>query len=316
MTLRTLFASSCALAVLALSACSTPSEPTPTRAADEAEPAAPPTVSDEAEQDRTVTPPDDWIDTRVDDARDRLQATEAGELVWQSIEAHGGLERWFANGPLFFHFDYRPLSEAKTVRDTYQLVDTWSSRAVHEMAEDRDVRFGWTGQEAWIHPAKADLDINARFWALTPYYFIGMPFVLADSGVNLERLDDQQLLGETYQMVKVTFEDEAGDAPDDYYVMYFNPDTHKVRALRYVVSYPGFFPDGGHSDEKLMLFEGEQTVEGITFAEHFPTHAWDAEAGEPGDKVTAIELTDVEFRPETEADFFELPSGAEVVEGY
>lgn len=263
----------------------------------------------------TATPRDEWIQKRVDKARKRLTDSEAGKLVWRSIEAHGGLERWFANGPLFFRFDYQPAGD-RTARDTYNTVDTWSARARQELADNRDKQFGWDGKRAWQRPADGEFKINARFWALTPYYFVGMPFVLADSGVRLEKTGTAELHGSQHDVIKATFGEGVGDSPDDYYIVYLDSESGHFGGLRYIVSYPGFFPDGGHSDEKLMVFEGEQTVGGITFAETFPTYAWHEDEGERGDLVTEISMTDVEFRPETPDGYFEPPEDARLLEGY
>lgn len=297
---------------LALTACQSAPEQQPKQ--DPVEEETTDEVAEELE-DQTATPPESWVTERVAESKERLQASEAGKLVWSSIEAHGGLQRWFENGPLHFRFNYQPLGDG-TARDTYQTIDTWSSRARHQLADNQDVEFGWDGQQAWKKPADAELSVNPRFWALTPHYFVGMPFVLGDPGVNLEMVGEKELQGESYNVVKATFDDGTGDAPDDYYVLYLHPDTNKLRALRYVVSYPGFFPEGGHTPEKIMLYEGEQTVEGITFAKNFPTHKWDTEAEKPLDKVTAIEMSDVEYRPDTPKAYFDVPEEAKVLEGY
>lgn len=265
----------------------------------------------EAEEYDLAIPRDAWVADRVEDSRERLQGSEAGEIVWKSIEAHGGLTRWFANGPIFFRFNYAPLGDS-TTRDTYQTVDTWSSMARHYYAVDEAEQFGWDGEQAWYVTQDDKLDINPRFWSLTPYYFIAMPFVLADPGVNLELVGEQSVDDETFDVVKVTFGEDVGDAPDDYYVLYFDKETRKVHGLRYIVSYEGFFPDGGHSPEKFMRFEGEQTVDDITLAKNFPTYKWNKEEGTVGEKVTAIELSEVEFKPDVEKSFFEVPEGAEI----
>ena len=299
--------------VAGLSACqSSPSKPAEQSATSE------PKLDEADEQPdepTTATPPQNWVDERVEASQKRLESSEAGTLVWQSIQAHGGLDRWFSNGPLYFRFTYEPLGD-RTTRDTYQTIDTWSSRARHQLASDRNTEFGWDGEHAWVAPDDAEVKVNARFWALTPYYFVAMPFVLADPGVNLELVGDKELRGQSYRVVKATFASGTGDAPDDYYVLYFEPDTKKVAALRYVVSYPGFFPEGGHSPEKLMIYDGEQTIDGINFAKTFPTHKWDTETQMPGKKVTAIEMSAVEFRSDTPSSYFEAPEHAKLLKGY
>jgi hypothetical protein len=258
----------------------------------------------------TVMPSEEAIASRIAEAQARLDSTEAGRLIWQAIGAHGGLQAWWSNGPLYFRFDYNPVGGEGI--DTYELVDTWSSRAVHWMASDTTVSFGWDGSAAWtLAPDSVDMP-NARFWSLTPYYFVAVPFVLADPGVQHAMDGSMTFEDKTYDLVRITFASGTGDAPDDYYVILLDPNTRHVRGLRYVVTYPGFFPDGGHTPEKLMMYDGGQTVDGITLAERFRAFPWND--GDPGDLATEVSITDVAFRPETPPHAFERPAGAEVQE--
>jgi hypothetical protein len=316
----------CTLSILATASCAPQSgeaqAPAPESATSSEEPGPAEEGSSAEESEpatKTATPKDSWVSDRVLEAQDRLSNSEAGELLLSSIEAHGGLERWYANGPLYFRFNYRPLEG--TARDTYQTVDTWASKARHQlagdkMAKDKNVEFGWDGESAWISPAGAEINNNARFWALTPYYFVAMPFVLADPGVNLEKTGTAELHGKPHDVIMATFGDDVGDSPDDYYVIYLDAETSRFGGLRYVVSYPGFFPEGGHSPEKLMVYEGDQVIDGITLAKQFPTYKWDPQTKERGEKVTEVTMTDVEFRPETLDSYFAAPEGAQVLEGY
>ena len=260
----------------------------------------------------TLVPADDVIAARVAEATARLEASEAGRLILAAIEAHGGLTPWFANGPVFFRFNYRPLG--RNPIDTYQLVDIWSSRAAHRLAADSSVGFGWSGEQAWRMPPEAELPTNARFWSLTPYYFIGIPFVFGDPGVLTATEGEMAFEGRTYDLVRVTYEAGTGDAPDDYYIVLVDRETRRVGGVRYVVSYPGFYPDGGHGAESLLVYDGAQTINGVTFPQTFRTFRWTDDG--PGDLRTETTLSDVVFKPETTADAFEVPPGAEVLEGY
>jgi len=262
-------------------------------------------------QGDSIVPSKKMIAARVADAKERLSASPEGKIVLESIEFHGGLEKWYSNGPLAFRFDYRPKDGKR--RNTYQIVDTWSSRARHQVLPDKKVEFGWTGEKAWIKPADAEDTMKARFWALTPYYFVAVPFVFADPGVILSDAGKQEFEGTTYDLIKVTFEEGTGDAPDDYYVVYFDPKTRRVAGLRYVVSYPGFFPEGGHSPEKFMAYDGQQKVEGIVFSETYRTFKWKGDTH--GELVTEVTLSDVSF-PDVKPGYFDVPKDAKELEGY
>ena len=266
--------------------------------------------------DGLAKPSDRDVSARVDAATARLEASEAGQTVLDAIEAHGGLATWYGNGPVHFEFAYvrldslgEPTGEPLT---TAQTIDTWSARAVHTVVADTSVSFGWTGAEAWAVPNAEAVPTNPRFWSLTPYYFAAMPFVLADEGVNLEMADTLAVEGTTYDQVYVTFADGTGDAPDDYYYLLVDPETRRVGGVRYVVSYGPFNPDGGHTPETIMLYDGAQTVDGVTLWEGFRSFAWsDSLRGPDGAKARGA-IAELAFRGDMADADFAMPEGAEV----
>ena len=258
-----------------------------------------------------AAPASDQVNARVAQAEERLNASEAGRRIWQAMEAHGGLSTWYANGPLYFQFNYQPLDDG-TPRNTYEVANYWSAQTRHQLAEDTTVQYGWDGQQAWATDTAA-IPYNVRFWSLTPYYFVGIPFVLGDEGVNLESLGEDTFEEKTYDLVKVTFGEGVGDAPDDYYVIYVGQEDHRVGAIRYIVSYPGYFPDGGHLPEKLMACDGAQTVGGITLPEGYRTFWWKEDAA--GEHITDISVSEVAFRPEIRQDYFDTPAEAVALSG-
>ncbi|MCM4169616.1 hypothetical protein KCTC52924_00400 [Arenibacter antarcticus] len=259
--------------------------------------------------------PESWVQNRVDKANKRLHATEAGKVVWKSMEAHGGLYKWYSNGYLSFRFNYQPLDGSEP-RDTYQTIDTWSNKARHVNVADSTAIFGWDGENAWVKAKDSTaFKYNMRFWALTPIYLAAQPLVLDGEGVNLELLPGIEYKGVPQDVVKVTFVSGTGDAPDDYYILYLDAKTHLLSALRYIVSYPGYFPNGGNNPEKFMELVSRKTINGITLPLKFNTF-WSTSGGQPkGEPVTTIELSRIEFQNQLEEDFFKRPNGAKLIEG-
>lgn len=256
--------------------------------------------------------PDSWIVKRIARTKDKLNGSAAGKVVWNAMEAHGGLETWYGNGPLSFRFNYRPL-DGKTARDSYQTIDTWSNKAKHTSAMDSTSHFGWTGKTAWIAAADSTaFAFDTKFWALTPLYFLGQPFILDGKGVNLELLPKTTYKNTNQDVVKVTFDPGTGDAPDDYYILYFREDTHRLTAIRYIVSYPAYFKDGGHLPEKFMEVIGGQMVDGIWFPTNYKTH-WLTDDAKPGEYITKIVVSDIEFKNTLSKNFFEVPDGARIL---
>jgi hypothetical protein len=283
--------------------------PSPPRAPAATPEAAPPPTP--APRDAGPIPADE-VQARVAASSARLLDSDGGRLVWDAIEAHGGLDRWLAGGTLGFDFDYRPLSDPAKRRHTRNRVDLWSARAVHEeLGEGADATFGWDGEVSWIVPGPDAFPGSVRFWATTPYYFVGMPFVLADPATRFEVLPDADREGTPHHLVKVTYEDGTGDSPDDYYVVYLHPETRRMSALRYVVAYPAWFEDGEHSPEKLMTLQGLRDSDGLLFASTLHTFGWDETAG-IGEQVTAIEVGPVTRGSVIPGGDFAPPPGATV----
>lgn len=261
--------------------------------------------------------PKDWVAKRVADAEKRLGESEGGRLVWEAIEAHGGLTKWLAAGTIAFEFDYRPLGKPERRMHTDNRVDLWRSRAWQkELGEDADATFGFDGETAWIVPGPDAFPAPARFWATTPYYFVGVPWVLADPGTKFDRMEDAELDGTSYRLVKVSYEQGTGDSPDDYYIAYIHPETKHVDAIRYVVSYPALVPEGEHTPEKLMRYLDQRDVDGLRVAHRYETYAYDVDSGERGEKVTEVDVKDVRFAKHWPADLFAAPDDAHIDESH
>ena len=192
-------------------------------------------------------------------------------------------------------------------RNTTQIVDTWNNKSVHHDLQEKTAAFGWDGKEAWVTTKDtAHFDFNLRFWALTPIYFLAQPFNFDGAGVVLEKLEDKKLGDVEYDAVKISFEKGTGDAPDDFYINYYDKKTHQLRALRYIVSYPKYFKNGGHSPEKMMTLHDFKTVKGITLPTSYKTYMLDENEGK-GAYVTDITVSDIQFLPKLKKEAFDRP---------
>ena len=169
--------------------------------------------------------------------RDAAVSDPGKELVMESIAAHGGKEKWYGSGQLQFQWKYHMTDRgADAVVDTIQTVDTKTMAVKHEVV-GKDITFGLNAGEDWIRPEGAEFTPPPRFWALTPFYFLGIPFVFNDENANFEKLAEQmEFEGKSYTQVKVTYDKEAGDSPDDYYVLLIDPETKLTRGAYYTVT--------------------------------------------------------------------------------
>lgn len=245
----------------------------------------------------------------------RLKAAgPAGAIVQRGIDRHGGLAAWFGGRAIAFDYRYDPVDgDAMASRQT---IDLLASRAYHEVLEPGKGRFAFNGERAWVLLEVPGFRAPPRFWSLTPYYFVGLPFVLGDPGVKLQIVpDDPAAAGlPPADVVKVTYESGTGDAPDDYYVLYFAKDDGRLLATRYIVSYAPMMKARGiaHTPEKLLVYSDLQKAGPLTLARVHTTYAFPE--GKRGDKVTDATVGDVVFPAEFDETRLDMPEGAAISE--
>ncbi|MEO1481813.1 MAG: hypothetical protein AAFU77_06885 [Myxococcota bacterium] len=238
----------------------------------------------------------------------RLEASEAGRVVLRGINTHGGLDAWFGGSALRFRYAYRPVD--RPARDTLQTVDLIRSRAYHDVYSPATGRMAFDGTDAWstFDPKL----IAARFWNLTPYYFVGMPFVFADPGLNLEVIDDAPSAAGLPKstVVRVTFGEAVGDAPDDYYIAYFAEADGRLLAVRYVVSYPAFFKGAevSHTPEKLLVFERVEPLGPLKVSRRHVFYAFGE--GKRGDVVSEAIVSETAYGVPFDESQLVMPAGA------
>ena len=241
----------------------------------------------------------------------KLSASPAGKIVLRATERHGGLDAWFAGKSLAFHYDYDPQAEGKPNRTSMQTIDLLRSRAYHDMTSPVQGQIGWDGTKAWstFDPSKA----APRFWSLTPYYFVAMPFVLGDPGVNLKIVPESAKAAglPPADVIKITFGADVGDAPDDYYYAYFAKDDGRMLALRYVVTYKPFMKPGmTHTPEKILVYEDLKPAGPLTLARTQRTYTFPK--GARGEFVTLSTVSKVKYGAAFDEARMVMPANAKV----
>jgi len=223
------------------------------------------------------------------------------ELVMASIEAHGGAEKWYSNGALQFRWKYHLTDRGpNAIADSIQTVDTKTLSAVHEVP-GKDIRFGVDKGNYWISPKGATFTPPAQFWTLTPYYFIGIPFVFNDENAHFELLNDPiDFEGKSYTQVKITYNQHAGDSPDDHYVLLIDPETKLTRGTYYTVTNKLVAPNGP-GPEKFISLDGLTEINGVWLASGHRTMKM--EEGKITSQMRFTEVSGVKFVPTDTIDF-------------
>lgn len=154
--------------------------------------------------------------------------TSLPPLFQQVLEAHGGLARWQDQQRL----DYDLYRQDQLV--DHQLI-ALKPRKV--LLTNDTYRIGYDGADYWVSPDTSAFDGNVRFHHNLQFYFMALPFLFADPGINYEVMEPREFQGKTHDVLGITFEPGVGDASDDEYIAYFDPKTHRLALLLYTVTY-------------------------------------------------------------------------------
>jgi len=262
--------------------------------------------------------PEAEVERKVAAARERLSQSDGGRLVLRAIEAHGGLANWYRAPTSSYTWEYANIG-ADMQFTSFLVADNRTRRVYHDLLEvgayeeprSVDARFAWNGEVAWMEPDTLQQP-NPHFWATTGYYFEQIPFILADPGLSYDRLPDETLDGTTYAMVKVGYQEGVGYSNDDTYTLYVNPETNRVDAIRYTVTYGRDVPDDADLSETLLYYEDYVTVDSLTVATHFRGYRY--ADGERGDFRNEAWADSISFRRPFDASRLAPPEGARIVE--
>ena len=144
------------------------------------------------------------------------------------FDTHGTLERWNAVKHLGFTLEKESGNEKHIVdmksRKTRIETDKWT--------------LGFDGNKVWLEQDSTYYQPErARFYHNLMFYFYAMPFVLGDDGITYSDAKPLTFEGVSYPGTKISFGAGVGDAPDDEYIIYRNPNDNTMAWLAYTVTY-------------------------------------------------------------------------------
>ena len=169
----------------------------------------------------------------------------------------------------------------------------------------------YDGTDIFITPKDAEQN-GVRFGIFTWTYFFALPFKLSDPGVNIALQGEKQLADTTYTTSKLTFDNNIGDAPDDWYILYTNPQTAQLEAAAYIVTYGTGDVEKAESDPHAITYSDYVEVEGIPIATTWKFYGWNEEQGLT-DQLGEAKISNITFN-KVSAEMFDKPENAARVE--
>jgi hypothetical protein len=169
----------------------------------------------------------------------------------------------------------------------------------------------YDGKNAYLCPADAEPK-GARFDMFTWQYFFAMPFKLTDPGTNWETLDSVETSGNTFDVGRLSFGENIGDAPDDWYVIYQERETGLLHAAGYIVTFGSGDQEKAEQNPHAIVYSEYEVVDGIPIATKWSFHNWNLKEGF-GEKIGEATLSNITFF-EAEDKLFEQPEDSRVIE--
>ncbi|MEM9897134.1 MAG: DUF6503 family protein [Bacteroidota bacterium] len=210
------------------------------------------------------------------------------------FDAHGGFENWAS----MKHLSY--------VKGEEKTITNLQNRKIR--IESPSQTIGYNGKDVWVLPDSIDAS-RARFYHNLYFYFYAMPFVVGDPGAIYEDVPEREIKGKSYKGIKVSYEQNIGDAPDDNYILWYDPVTNQMEWLMYTVTYGKEGPSDKYS---LIQYGGWTSFDGLQLPTSLQWHQFanDEVGGPRGNPAIFEEVMLSDEAPGST--LFEMPEGAQV----
>ena len=185
--------------------------------------------------------------------------SEAEKIIEKSIEASGGKN--YENAEIGFTFRNRRY-KSKRNGDIFRLertVKDSTGNTTHDVLDNQGLK-RFVNSKAVIVPDSMVTRISDGVNSV--HYFVQVPFVLNSPAANKELLGEDEVEGDTYYQVKVTFRKEGGGTDFEDEFLYW---IHKENFTVDYLAYRFFTNDGGIRFRKAV---NPRIVEGIRFVDY------------------------------------------------
>ncbi len=213
---------------------------------------------------------------------------QASHPLTKTFDAHGGLSQWKKHKSFTYTLNGFPLSQQVAQPNT-TTVDL--EQRLHRI-DSHLFTAGYDGQQAWAQPNDKALGLPPRFYLLGSFYFIGMPFVFSDPGVQASNNGILSFRGSDYNSYKITFSSGVGHSEKDEYIILVNPQTNELALIHHSVS------ENPDVDRVTWVFNEWQEISGLKVPAKMTFYpGWNPTGNDPGTSFTIENVGFSQKRP-------------------
>ena len=206
---------------------------------------------------------------------------ETRRVIETMVDAHGGIDRWRQAPSIRFdnvmHNNYHGKNEFAWWI-AHEVIDQETRQVWQEWPMD-DARIGFDGDQVWS--VNWNRGNPSAFMVHFFYYFVNLPWLTQDDGVQLSEVSRFQWPGidaELYE-VRMTFDGAptVGKSGKDFYVLYIHPETYRLVGYQYGNGYKPLvdlmnMPEGQDVFGPLWrIITQYEEVDGLLFPSAFRT---------------------------------------------
>ncbi len=243
-----------------------------------------------------TTPTLDYSEEKLD-----VSTSIYPENISKVFDVHGGIDTWNTMQSLEF-------TMGKPNGDEITTTNLKNRSSLIEMPNHM---IGFNGEDVWLkNKDTAQYKGNPRFYYNLMFYFYAMPFILSDDGINYEDVEPLVFEEKSYPGIKISYESDIGESPEDEYILYYDSETYQMEWLGYTVTY---FSKEKSKEFHFIKYSSWQMVEGLALPE---TLTWyNYENNLPTTKRNDLQFTNVKLSKEKPDEaIFEVPEGAIIIE--
>lgn len=228
------------------------------------------------------------------------------EVVKKMIEAHGGWAKWDAAPAVQFRHVLVAPSDPDDAWVSVETIEQGRRRAYLDWPRD-GAFIAFDGTRTWSTNWKRGNPPS--FMVHLAYYFLNLPWLTQDDGVHLSDVGKGRIPGDDreYLTVKMTFGAGVGETPDDYYTIYIDPETYRMRATEFIVTHAAVLdlfkapPEVKFIGPLIHVYEDYGTFDGLLIPTKYSTYA-------PNGQVYGNHtVEDISFRVEFDASKVQMP---------
>jgi hypothetical protein len=195
---------------------------------------------------------------------------ETRTVIEAMVMAHGGMDAWRTVETVRFRMLSKVSGQSNPWLST-ETVERSSGRSFLDWPI-LDASIVWDGTAIWSvnwPPAPPP-----GFFPRLSYAFVTLPFLTQDDGVSLGPVERGQVPADSteYLTVHMTYPQQNASVPGDYYKLFIDPASHRLKAVEFNITHPGMIANPNQALGPIVhVFEEYTAIGPLTLPTYYVT---------------------------------------------